>query len=187
MTQDSHETVIAGADGTLGRLLVDRLQARGITLRCSDMGSDAPPTVNTAATVINAAGPRARPGLGYEDYFREHVGTARAIVRAMQPGAHLIHLSSTAVYGARGCRLRCDSLEAPLLFPMPAYAIGKYAAELAVRSLCEERRVRLTILRLSMVYGKGVDSALESLIRLSARGLRLALTPGKRAPASASH
>jgi nucleoside-diphosphate-sugar epimerase len=142
------------------------------------MSNEAPVALEQAATVINAAGPRARPGLGSADYFREHVGTSRAIVRAMKPGAHLIHLSSTAVFGARGVQLRCDSLEAPLLFPMPAYASGKYAAELAVRALCEERGIQLTILRLSMVYGPGVDSALESLVKMAARGMRLELKPG---------
>jgi nucleoside-diphosphate-sugar epimerase len=178
MVLENNGIVVAGADGTLGALIVSRLAIRGVTLRCRDMARDEPLPLEHTATVINAAGPRARPGLEWPDYFREHLGTSRSIVRAMKPGAHLIHLSSTAVFGARSTHLDSDSPEAPLLFPMPAYAGAKYAAELAVRASCREKGVHLTVLRLSMVYGRGVDSALESLRHLAARGLRLRLTPG---------
>jgi nucleoside-diphosphate-sugar epimerase len=178
MMQGGSETVVVGADGTLGALIVERLKARGVTLRCKDMTREEPLQFERGATVIHAAGPRARAGLDWADYFREHLGTSRTIVRAMQPGSHLIHLSSTAVFGARGMHLDCDSPESPLLFPMPAYACAKYAAELAVRALCEEKGIKLTVLRLSMVYGPGIDSALESLRKMAARGIRLVLKPG---------
>jgi nucleoside-diphosphate-sugar epimerase len=176
--QNDGETVVVGADGTLGSLLAGRLDARGVRLRCKDMAADEPLQLDRASTVINAAGPRARPGLDWSDYFREHLGTSRAIVRAMEPGTHLIHLSSTAVFGARAMRLNCDSPVSPLLFPMAAYAAAKYAAELAVRTLCEEKGIKLTVFRLSMVYGRGVESALDSLCIMADRGLRLALKPG---------
>lgn len=176
--QNDSATVVVGADGTLGSLLTGRLGARGVQLRCKDMATNEPLPLDRAATVINAAGPRARPGLDWSDYFREHLGTSRAIVRAMESGTHLIHLSSTAVFGARAMRLDCDSPASPLLFPMAAYAAAKYAAELAVRALCKEKGMKLTVLRLSMVYGRGVDSALDSLLKMAARGLRLALKPG---------
>jgi nucleoside-diphosphate-sugar epimerase len=178
MLFDNKAVVVVGADGTLGALLAGQLKARGVTIRCKEMGRDEPLQLWDAATVINAAGPRARPGLDWSDYFREHIGTSLAIVRAMKPGAHLLHLSSTAVYGARGTHIRCNSLESPLLFPMAAYAAAKYASEMALRSSCNERGINLTILRLSMVYGKGVDSALDSLRGMAARGLRLVLKPG---------
>jgi len=177
MVQDGRETIVVGADGTLGSLLVQRLGARGVTIRCKDMTRDEPLALESPATVINAAGPRARPGLGWADYFREHLGTSRAIIRSIKAGSHLIHLSSTAVFGARGVKLDVDSPESPLLFPMPAYAGAKYAAELAMRGWCAERGIGLTIFRLSMVYGKGIDSALESMRKMAARGLRLALKP----------
>jgi nucleoside-diphosphate-sugar epimerase len=177
MAADDNETVVVGADGTLGALLVERLGVRGATLRCNNMAVDEPLALEPASTVINAAGPRARPGLTWDDYFREHIGTCRSIVRSMRPGSHLIHLSSTAVFGARGSHLDCEDPEAPLLFPMPAYASAKYAAELAVRALCEKNSIKLSVLRLSMVYGPGLDSALESLRKMAARGLRLVLKP----------
>jgi nucleoside-diphosphate-sugar epimerase len=177
MMQNDGATVVVGADGTLGSLLASRLGARGARLRCRDMAADEPLPLDGAATVINAAGPRARPGLDWSDYFREHLGTSRAIVHAMESGAHLIHLSSTAVYGARAMHLDCDSPASPLLFPMAAYAAAKYASELAIRALCKEKGIKLTVLRLSMVYGRGVDSALDSLCQMAARGLRLSLKP----------
>jgi nucleoside-diphosphate-sugar epimerase len=176
--QDSSQTVIVGADGTLGGLLVDRLKARGVTLRCKDMAQNLSLPLEHAQTVINASGPRARPGLNWPDYFREHLGTARAIVRSMIPGTHLIHISSTAVFGAQARHLDSDSPEAPLQFPMAAYASAKYATELAVGTLCVEKGIKLTVLRPSMVYGLGMDSALNSLCVMAARGFRLVLKPG---------
>lgn len=178
MVQDISKAAVVGADGTLGAFIVQRLKARGVTFRCNNMTGNELLRLDEDDTVINAAGPRARPGLNWADYFREHIGTSRAIARAMKPGSHLIHLSSTAVFGARGLHLNNDSVESPLLFPMPAYACAKYAAELTVRALCEDKGIRVTVLRLSMVYGPGVDSALESMRKMAARGIRLVLKPG---------
>jgi nucleoside-diphosphate-sugar epimerase len=177
MGNGTSEIIVVGADGTLGEMLKNHLTADGISLRCENMAKCEPPHLENYATVINAAGPRARPGLNWSDYFREHIGTARAIVHGMHSGSHLIHLSSTAVYGAQAALLGPDSLEAPLLFPMPGYAAAKLASEYAIRASCEARGIGLTILRLSMVYGAGVDSALDSLSRMANRGLRLMLKP----------
>lgn len=172
--------VIVGRGGTLGAVLADRLAADAIELRVPD------PTDMTevgaiarASVVINAGGPRVRPGLVNADYVREHVGLAARIVRSMRPGAHLIHLSSTAVYGARAKRLGVDDVEAPTLFPYADYAAAKLAAETMVRSLGPERGIHVTVVRPSMVYGPGIDSAVESIRRLAGRGISLRLAPGR--------
>jgi len=168
--------VVVGADGTLGRLLRSALGYEGVDLRCPD--EDALPDASALASsglVVNAAGPRARPELDWRDYFREHVGVTRAIVRGMRPGAHLIHLSSTAIYGARHRQLEAGALESPLTFPNAGYAVAKHGAELAALAEGRSRGVRVSVLRLSMVYGPGIDSALETLRRLKARGIAFRL------------
>ena len=176
--------LVVGKGGTLGAVLAERLQAEAIELRARspDGGEDArdlAARIAHASVIVNAGGPRVRPGLGWADYFREHVGVTARIVRSMQPGSHLVQISSTAVFGARGSLLSAADVEAPTLFPNAAYACAKLAAEMEGRALARERRIRVTVLRPSMVYGPGLDSALESIRRLSRRGVRLRLLPAK--------
>lgn len=175
----SPDVLVVGADGALGRLLVHALDATGVTLRAPGPGPPAPPAaLGTARVIVNVAGPRVRPGLGWVDYVREHVGTACAVARAAPSGAHVIHVSSSAVYGAnRAETVGPASAEAPLLFPSASYASAKLSAELAVRALCGERGVPCTVLRPPVVYGPGLGSAVESLLRLARRGLVLQLRP----------
>jgi nucleoside-diphosphate-sugar epimerase len=171
--------VVVGAQGTLGAALMKRLNADGVEVRCPDPTGDTPvPGLEEADVVINAGGPRVRKGLGWADYFREHVGVAARVVRSMREGAHLIHLSSTSVFGARRPGVMGpDTPEAPVLFPMPDYACAKLAAETMARTLGLDHGVDVTVVRPSMVYGPGVDSALGSIRKLAARGVRLHLTP----------
>jgi len=175
--------LVVGKGGTLGAFLTARLSAEGVELRADPgalrPGAEPLPEVVRASVVVNASGPRVRPGLSFADYFREHVEVSSRIVRSMQPGSHLVHLSSTAVFGARGERLAAGDPEAPTLFPSAAYACAKLGAEAMVRALARERRVRVTVLRPTMVYGPGVDSALESIRRLASRGVSLRLSPGR--------
>jgi nucleoside-diphosphate-sugar epimerase len=171
--------VVVGAQGTLGAALMQRLGAQGVEIRCPDPTDDSwVPELEDADVVVNAGGPRVRKGLGWADYFREHVGVASRVVRSMREGAHLIHLSSTSVFGSgRPGVMGPDTQEAPVLFPMPDYACAKLAAETTARSLGLDHGVDVTVVRPSMVYGPGIDSALESIRKLAARGVRLHLTP----------
>ena len=168
--------IVVGADGTLGGLLRSALDLEGLDLRCPD--EDALPDARPLASfelVVNAAGPRVRPELGWRDYFREHVGVTRAIARAMKPGAHFVHLSSTSIFGARHRHLEAGTLESPLTFPNAGYAAAKHSAELAALAEGRTRGVKVSVLRLSMVYGPGIESALETLRRLKARGVAFRL------------
>ena len=173
--------LVVGKGGTLGAALAERLDADALELRMPDPTNDeVVPEIARADVVVNAGGPRVRPGLGFADYFREHVGVAGRVVRSMRAGTHLVFLSSTAVFGARsGPPLSPTTPEAPTLFPSAAYACAKLAAETTTRALARERDVRVTVLRPSMVYGPGIDSALESVRRLRGRGLSLRFTPGR--------
>jgi nucleoside-diphosphate-sugar epimerase len=95
----------------------------------------------------------------------------------MRPRAHLVHFGSAAVYGARGGVIRAGSPESPATFSNPSYAWAKLAGEHAVRAICHERGVGLTVLRPTMVYGARVTSAIETIFSLARRGLRLEMKP----------
>lgn len=173
------DVVVVGADGVLGGLLVRRLEgARGVSLRHPGALLDGHvPEVAEAAVVIDVSGPRVRPELGWCDYLREHVGTSGEIARSMRPGAHLVHVSSASVYGARPGVLSAEAAEAPVLFPNPSYAWAKLAGELSARAIARERGVRLSVLRFPVVYGPGVDSAIDTLVKVARRGVLLHLEP----------
>lgn len=170
---------VVGADGALGGVLCAALGASGVKLRHPGNPLDAVvPEIDGADVVVNVSGPRVRPRLGWDDYMREHVGTATAVARAMAPGSHLIHFSSAAVYGAQPGVLGAETPEAPVSFPNPSYAWAKLAGELAARAICRERGVRLTVVRPAMVYGRGVSSAIDTMFSLAKKKVLVALTPG---------
>jgi nucleoside-diphosphate-sugar epimerase len=172
------DVAFVGADGALGSALAGDLGARGVRLRCPDLTDATPLAVLAEAdVVINAAGPRHHPELQWSDYFREHVGTATRVARSMRPGAYLVHVSSAAVYGSRRRFADAATPEDPSAFPAESYAWAKLAAEHAVRAICAERGVRLTVLRPSIIYGPGSGGVLLTLRRIAARGVRFVLTP----------
>jgi nucleoside-diphosphate-sugar epimerase len=171
---------VIGVDGALGSVIQNAIGARGLKLRHPEDSLDLTvPDLDSYDVVVNVCGPRVRPNLGWSDYLREHVGTSLAIARSMRAKSHLIHFSSAAVYGAYGreCVIGSFTPEAPTRFPNPSYAWAKLAAELAVRAICHERGVGLTVLRPAMVYGNEVASALNTLFSLARRGVILELTP----------
>ncbi|MDP9036802.1 MAG: NAD-dependent epimerase/dehydratase family protein [Myxococcota bacterium] len=172
--------VVVGANGALGSLLGKFLGAKAIDLRHPGECLDAAvPDIAAADVVINASGPRVRPGLGWNDYLREHVGTAGAVARAMRPGSHLVHISSAAVWGAGRGNIGRGTSESPRSFPNPSYAWAKLSGELAARAVCAERGVGLTVVRPTMVYGEGVSSAIDTMFSLAKRGVLVELTPGE--------
>lgn len=174
----SARIAFVGADGALGARLVPALGARGINLRCSALHApSAPLDLSGAYVTINAAGPRVRPGLGWVDYLREHVGTASIVAGAVRPGAHLVLISSAAVYGSARGAVDATTPPMPDSFPVPAYAWAKLAAEHATRSICADRGVALTILRPSIIYGSGAGGVLITLRNLARRGMRAVLEP----------
>lgn len=121
-----------------------------------------------------------RPGLGWAEYLREHVGLASLAAQSMAPGSHLVHVSSAAVFGSQPEHvLGASSPAAPELFGSPSYAWAKLSGELAARAIARERGVRVTVLRFPDVYGPGVESVIESLLGLLRRGVCLELSPAR--------
>lgn len=171
---------VVGADGALGGVLVAGLGATGVKLRHPGATLDAVvPELAEADVVVNLSGPRVRPNLGWDDYLREHVGTATAVARAMRPGTHLIHFGSAAVYGAQRGVLGPEAAEEPISFPNPSYAWAKLAGEHAARAICHERNVRITVVRPAMVYGVSVTSAIDTMFSLAKKRLLVQLLPGE--------
>jgi nucleoside-diphosphate-sugar epimerase len=167
-----------GADGALGEMLAGPLGARPVSLRCPDLTADRVlPELADADVVIHAAGPRYRPELRWSDYLREHLGTTTVVARSVRPGAYLVYLSSAAVYGARRAFVDATTAEEPSSFPSEPYAWAKLSAEYAVRAICRERGVALTVLRPSIVYGPGSGGVLLTLRALARRGVRAVLVP----------
>jgi nucleoside-diphosphate-sugar epimerase len=169
---------VVGADGALGGILTSGIGAEGVKLRHPGESLDAVvPEIADADVVVNLAGPRVRPKLGWADYMREHVGTALAVARAMRAGSHLIHFSSAAVYGAQPGLISLDTPESPVSFPNPSYAWAKLAGEHAARAVCRERGVRLSVVRPAMVYGPSVTSAIDTMFSLAKKKLLVQLAP----------
>jgi nucleoside-diphosphate-sugar epimerase len=159
--------------------LCERLGARGVDRRHpGERIGDFDAEIEAGDVVVNVGGPRVRPGLGWADYLREHVGLSSLVARSMRPGTHLVHVSSAAVYGAQpGGVIDAKTTEAPALFANPSYAWAKLSGELAARAIGHERGVRVTVVRFPDVYGPGVESVVDTLLRYARRGLRLELTP----------
>jgi len=167
-----------GADGALGSSLAPALGAHPLRLRCPDLSDDAPiPELAGFDVVVNGAGPRVHPGLAWGDYLREHVGTATRVARSMRPGSHLVFISSAAIYGSGRGEVSASTAPRPDTFPVPPYAWAKLAAEHAARAVSAERRVALTVLRPSIIYGPGAGGVLVTLRDLARRGVRASLQP----------
>ena len=177
----SPETRVAwvGADGALGSVLAPALGAHPVTLRCPDLG-DQRPVEGLAGfdVVIHAAGPRVHPGLGWGDYLREHVGTTARVVSSMKPGAHLVLVSSAAVYGSGRGEVTDATAPRPDTFPVPAYAWAKLAAEHTAQAGAAQRGFALTVVRPSIIYGPGAGGVMITLRDLARRGVRFELRPG---------
>jgi hypothetical protein len=60
---------VVGVGGALGRRIADQLGARAVDLRCSNPCDERRvPELADADVVVNAGGPRVRPGLRWGDY-----------------------------------------------------------------------------------------------------------------------
>jgi nucleoside-diphosphate-sugar epimerase len=167
-----------GADGALGKVLAPALGAHPVTLRCPDLGDTSPvPELGAFDAVIHAGGPRVHPGLGWGDYLREHVGTTATVARSMRPGAHLVLVSSAAVYGSGRGDVNDATAPRPDTFPVPAYAWAKLVAEDTARAHAAARGLALTIVRPSIIYGPGAGGVLLTLRDLARRGVCVELRP----------
>ncbi|WP_280438429.1 NAD-dependent epimerase/dehydratase family protein [Nocardia carnea] len=163
--------LVTGANGYLGRAVVDRLVSVGhepvamvrtertalsVEIRVSDLldESSLQRALHEIDAVVHLAGlTRARESTGDPlIYFRVNTGGTIALLSAMENAgvARLIFASTGAVYGTPDHQPMTEELpDAP---PHP-YAASKLAAELAIESQARTGRLSATILRLMNVAG----------------------------------
>lgn len=170
--------LVTGATGMLGSYVVDRLLDDGWTVRALvrrpgsarrlvETGVDCAPGDMTNAedvrravvgceAVVHAA---AFIGAGgrWEEYRRGNVGgTANVVAACSEVGARLVHVSSTAVFGQARYRDPPTDERAPLprLPERDVYGRSKQDAERVVLDAVEEDRLRATVVRPPVMYGR---------------------------------
>jgi len=185
-TRVGKKVVVTGSSGFLGRHLVDRLKnedgwivfalsSKGEELQkrntlsnlryCrKDLSPEAAREVFRGAVVVNCAFPRNSTGAEMADGLRYVRDLFESAVRSGVSA--LINISSQSVYSAK--REAPATEEEPLSLDSP-YAVGKYAAELMLESVCRESGVRCTNVRLASLIGPGFDQRIVN--RLIQRAL----------------
>ena len=100
------------------------------------------------------------------------LGTAHVVAAAERAGCRLVHVSSTAVFGAHRYGARPDETTAlPELPVHDAYGRTKQEAERAVLDAHEAGRIWATVVRPPMMYGSGDRQLVPRLGPILSRGL----------------
>jgi nucleoside-diphosphate-sugar epimerase len=116
------------------------------------------------AHIFNASQANAAPY-----HVVNEIGTSNVAAVAAEEGVrHLIMISSVAVYGGCHDGLPCNE-ESPCN-PEGPYATSKWQAERRAVEIAENSEMRLSILRLTTLYGEGDPGNIARLIRLIDHG-----------------
>lgn len=182
------KALVTGANGFVGRALVETLRARGMTVVAATRGPgegviavgeiDATTDWNAAlqgcdAVVHTAARVhqmKERADEAEALYRRTNVeGTLNLARQALAAGVRrFVFLSSVKAMGEAGHFTQ----ETPCR-PEDAYGRSKRDAETALQALAAETGLEAVILRLPLVYGPGVKGNFASLMRVVEKGLPL--------------
>lgn len=171
----SKKIVVTGASGFLGSHLVERLKDndRYIVYALSSrpdelkdkiggaaveylykdavMCEQAPAILNDAI-VVNCAYPRNSTGTAIADGLKYIQGFFEAAVENKTTA--IINISSQSVYSQQ--RAEAATEETPVCLESP-YAVGKYAVELMLESICKGSNTKYTNLRMASLIGPGFD------------------------------
>ena len=180
--------LVTGSTGFLGSAVVEHLVSAGFRVRATGRRAQSPRLAGTTYssfdltgpdagdslvaevdTVVHCAGLAHRFGAGDDGDFRRvnARATARLVEAAARAGVrHFVHVSSVSVYGP-GSGERDESASCR---PMGAYAESKREAEEAAARVAYRSGVRLVILRMPTLYGRGDRGNIARLIRALARG-----------------
>lgn len=179
--------VITGASGFLGSHLVERLKddERYKVYALSSKPDDLKEKISGEnieyihkdsldaemlkdSTVINCAYPRNSIGTAIADglkyiqkVFESAVGSGAAAI---------INISSQSVYSQQ--RIEAATEETPVCLESP-YAVGKYAVEILLESICKGSDTKYTSLRMASLIGPGFDQ------RIVNRFVKQAIETGK--------
>ena len=167
--------VITGASGFLGSHLVERLkdderyEVFALSSKPDDLKkklggenvkyyfkdavrNEYAPTILKDAVIVSCAYPRSSIGTDIADGL-EYV--QKVVWSAVDNGAEaIINISSQSVYSQQRAEIATE--ETPLSLEGP-YAVGKYAVELMLESICRERKTAYTSLRMASLIGEGFD------------------------------
>lgn len=183
----SKKIVITGASGFLGSHLVERLKddERYKVYALSSKPDDLKEKIsgeNTEyihkdsldaemlkdSTVINCAYPRNSTGTAIADGLKY---IQKVFERAVGSGAAaIINISSQSVYSQQ--RTEAATEETPVCLESP-YAVGKYAVEILLESICKGSDTKYTSLRMASLIGPGFDQ------RIVNRFVKQAIETGK--------
>jgi nucleoside-diphosphate-sugar epimerase len=190
--------LVTGANGFLGREILSRLRASGISVRATDLGSagstsdivyrkaditrpeELKSVLENATTVIHVAGLAHifSPDANSAEKFRQinEIGTANVASAAFAAGVgHLILISSVSVYGPYTQGVYDENTPCN---PVGPYALSKYNAELRAIEIAQASGMALTILRLATLYGEGDPGNVGRLMRTLDRGCFLWIGDG---------
>lgn len=184
----SKKIVITGASGFLGRHLLERikddkqymtyaLSSRSDELR-EIIGGErveyihkdnvSMPEMMNGAIVINCAYPRNSTGTSIADGLKY---IQKIFEKSVEYGAAaIINISSQSVYSQQ--RTEAATEETQICLETP-YAVGKYAVELMLESICKGSSTVYTNLRMASLIGPGFDQ------RIVNRFVKQALETGK--------
>ena len=157
------KVLITGASGFIGSYLKEHLSGYEIsTLSLRDSNWKDQPI--DADVVIHCAGLAHSRGYSSEDYFEINSKlTIDFAQHCMKTVSHFIYLSSLIVYGEGNVGL--INSNSPLE-PISAYGKSKVEAEKGLLQL-QNKDYKVSILRLPLVYGRGVSGNLRTLVRFS--------------------
>ena len=157
------KVLITGASGFIGSYLKEHLSGYEIsTLSLRDSNWKDQPI--DADVVIHCAGLAHSRGYSSEDYFEINSKlTIDFAQHCMKTVSHFIYLSSLIVYGEGNVGL--INSNSPLE-PISAYGKSKVEAEKGLLQI-QNKDYKVSILRLPLVYGKGVSGNLRTLVRFS--------------------
>jgi UDP-4-keto-D-QuiNAc 4-reductase len=191
--------LVTGANGFVGRAVVERLLGDGVAVRAAvrRAGADVPPRASIVeigsfdattdwraalegvAAVVHCA---ARVHQLY-DRAEDPLAAFRALNRdatvnlarqAASAGVRrFVFISSIGVNGAETFGQPFDANDTPA--PHSPYAISKHEAELALRQIGAETGLGVTVLRPPLVYGPNAPGNFATLLRAVQRGLPLPL------------
>lgn len=163
---------MTGGTGFIGRALVRRLALEGhevsvLSRRAGGDVADAAAVRRAAAgceAIVHAAGPYRG---GDDEIHRAHVVGTRNVVAAAEPGARVVLVSSTSVYG---WEQQWPADHGSPVRPLTAYGRAKVEAE---RVVLAADRVDGVVARTTIVYGPGEDAGMVPRAqRLLLRGWR---------------